>query len=802
MESAAAASPTKTNTVPLDGVISLPGRGAPTTVSFVDTAAPTGTIPPANAVSPRGPAAPAGSNVAPVSAQYPADVAALVNSARALLSPPNSRPTEADSRRSSVASVAAALVFKPKTRRWRMNESSRAVDSSAPEPSTRSLNSPALLIVFCSGLLILVFFSVFVGTSKTGDKKLVCDTSDCRLHRYILESGLDQSIDPCDNFSAYVCANWKPRHRSARSALSDMLYEWLNDLPERLRRGATQLPTTTKAISMFDVCMNQVDSTADVVLSFLRDRGLEWQNDSSAGSLSPAEVLLDLAFNWKSPLWFRIQMLPKSPEHPHQRRLLFTPNDLISQWAPFFNDINEQLYIRYWTLFHRQLSSGHATPSANAAINESFHVQRFVFDALLRAATNRNKKPTVLPLKALTDYPELSSAGFVMDVINRTLGLAQESPDDEAQLLISDQVYLDAVREIVRRLSVSELKRHLAWLFVQTHGVVADPGRLLFALFGEKSRARQERPLFCAAQVESSYKLLVAAADSVTRFTVKERRVISDRLADVQAAVKKTQGSLWLDVRTKAAAVDKFSKVKIVLWPRDEFLTEDALDRAFQSFLLNGTASLAQLWEDTRLIWHALRDTSEGNENDRLPYSYTQPYARYWYLLNTVRLSLGLLAQPAYYSQGTRAMLFGGLGFLFARELVRAVDGSGVGLDSTGKPVAGSWMSDSTARVNFEKRLRCEEDLFPDVPAVEVAFAAFLDGSSGDSNDLRLSRRFSEPQVFFLTLCHLACVCSHHDNLYGADCNRVVRNFQPFADAFRCAPGSKMNPTDKCRFFG
>ncbi|KAL3210595.1 hypothetical protein MRX96_037064 [Rhipicephalus microplus] len=252
------------------------------------------------------------------------------------------------------------------------------------------------------------------------------------------------------------------------------------------------------------------------------------------------------------------------------------------------------------------------------------------------------------------------------------------------------------------------------------------------------------------------------------------------------------QRSLWLDDGTKATAVEKFLKIKIALWPRDKSLAEDALEEAFRSFLLNGTTSLAQLWEDTRLTWQALRNTFEGDENDRLAYSHTQPYARYWYLLNTVRLTLGLLAQPAYYRQGTRAMLFGGLGFVFARELVRAVDGSGIGLDATGKPVAGSWMGDSTTR----------KDLFPDVPAVEVAFAAFLDGFSGDNEGMRLSRRFSEPQVFFLTLCYLTCTCSSQDNLYGADCNRVVRNFQPFADAFRCAPSSKMNPTDKCRFFG
>ncbi|KAH6936842.1 hypothetical protein HPB50_023721 [Hyalomma asiaticum] len=366
--------------------------GVPAAVPLAGAAA--GTIPTADAVSPSGPVPSTASDVTPATVQYSANVAALVNSARALLSPPNTRPLEADSRRTSVASVAAALVFKPKTmRRWRMNEFSRGADSSAPEPSTHSLNTPAILIGFCSVVLILVFFFVFVGTRKTADKEPVCDTSDCRLHRYMLESGLDPSIDPCENFSAYVCAKWKPRHRSARSTLSDMVFEWLSDLPERLRRGATQLPATTKATNMFDVCMNQVESTADAALRFLRDRGLEWLNDSADGSSSPAEVLFDLAFNWQVPLWFRIQMLPKSQEYPHQLRLLFAPNDLISQWAPFFNDINEQLYVRYWTIFYHQLTSGNATPPTKAAINESFHVQRFVFDVLLKAATNRNRGP-------------------------------------------------------------------------------------------------------------------------------------------------------------------------------------------------------------------------------------------------------------------------------------------------------------------------------------------------------------------------------------------------------------------------
>ncbi|KAH8024737.1 hypothetical protein HPB51_001151 [Rhipicephalus microplus] len=212
-ETARSAWPAETDKVPLTGAPTSHSGVAKTTFSLVGTTASTGAFPPTTVVSAGGPGAPVGSGIASVCVQYSADVTAVVNKARALLSPSNSRPLEADSRKSSVASVAEALVFKPKFRwLWHMSESSRA-DCSAPEPSTRYLNSPVILIVFCSGLLILVFFFVFVGTSKTGDKKLLCDTSDCRLHRYMLESSLDSSIDPCYNFSAYVCANWKPRHR-------------------------------------------------------------------------------------------------------------------------------------------------------------------------------------------------------------------------------------------------------------------------------------------------------------------------------------------------------------------------------------------------------------------------------------------------------------------------------------------------------------------------------------------------------------------------------------------------------------
>nr|XP_037274647.1 neprilysin-1-like [Rhipicephalus microplus] len=89
--------------------------------------------------------------------------------------------------------------------------------------------------------------------------------------------------------------------------------------------------------------------------------------------------------------------------------------------------------------------------------------------------------------------------------------------------------------------------------------------------------------------------------------------------------------------------------------------------------------------------------------------------------------------------------------------------------------------------------------IFPEVPAIEVAYEAFKQHQ--EEHDPQLSEELTEEKVFFITACLSSCAKTPTDNLYGGDCNKAMMNFAPFAEAFGCPAGSKMNPAEKCTFY-
>ncbi|XP_077522177.1 endothelin-converting enzyme 1-like isoform X2 [Amblyomma americanum] len=335
----------------------------------------------------------------------------------------------------------------------------------------------------------------------------------------------------------------------------------------------------------------------------------------------------------------------------------------------------------------------------------------------------------------------------------------------------------------------------------KTYAALAGPRDFLRAVHGSSEKAEEVWPRYCAVHTEGSYKLMAAALSAVALFTADERRRIDTYLKVVQqAAAKRTQAAQWLDEETKKVAAEKLLSARTFLWPSKKYLTNEGVEEAYKDFPENGT-SFVRLWIDSRQSGRRTVGSEAYFEEQQLTSSMSLPYAEYVHMLNAVELAVGAMRPPLYYPRGTKAMLHGGLGYFFARQLTRAVDDEGVKVDPHGR-ILSSWVSEASGPA-FDKRLRgClaeNESVFPEVPALEVAYAAFRE----DVNPTQelLSPELSEEQVFFIAACSTSCSKSSAGNAFTGQCNKAVMNFAPFAQAFGCAPGSRMNPEKKCSFF-
>ncbi|XP_054923163.1 endothelin-converting enzyme 1-like [Dermacentor andersoni] len=180
------------------------------------------------------------------------------------------------------------------------------------------------------------------------------------------------------------------------------------------------------------------------------------------------------------------------------------------------------------------------------------------------------------------------------------------------------------------------------------------------------------------------------------------------------------------------------------------------------------------------------------------------------------------LLRPCSTLAGPRPCSTGGLGFSMALNLVASVDRHGLRWHPNG--TFGHFFLSSSSAKAFKDSDGCLEALeghaasggdstqsttgarasiFPEIPALEVAYAAYRGAVSGRGDEALqgIVGGFSGDQVFFMTLCYMTCTRPDAVGPHTVDCNKAVRSSEAFARAFHCPPESQMNPKVKCKFF-
>ncbi|KAH7955476.1 hypothetical protein HPB52_000926 [Rhipicephalus sanguineus] len=471
-------------------------------------------------------------------------------------------------------------------------------------------------------------------------------------------------------------------------------------------------------------------------------------------------------------------------------------------------------YAKYWASFFYILRENYDGNSINhTLIDAAIALEGDVFRRLLVAMQSPVVSPVLVQIAKIGQYTRPLESEQWLDALKKAQLQPEVSSNDK--LLIGDENFFHTMAVLMSSYRETQLLSLIAWSCVQLLAPAVDL-RLL------RSRYDQGvilyRPYFCERFVETGYRLLVIALGSVSRFSRPERAAVSakfDHLVTVGTGL--VNATDWLDRESRQLAAEKLSSTRLQLWPPNIFLRNEELEGVYADYP-SAELPFAEYWiQSSRRAAETYRTRTDI---DILSYAvnYALPYLQYDAASGSVKVALGALSPPLYYPDGNKAMFYGGLGFSMAVQLVASLDRQGLRWHPDGT-FGDSFLSNAADRA-FEDKDGCLEaaqkgpvdvprgyptrtgsraSVFPEIPALEVAYAAYR-LSITDSEDERrqaLIRNISGDQVFFMTLCYMTCSLPGVVGPHTVDCNKAVSSSEAFARAFQCPQGSRMNPKKK-----
>ncbi|XP_075536329.1 endothelin-converting enzyme 2-like [Dermacentor variabilis] len=662
----------------------------------------------------------------------------------------------------------------------------------------------ALCLIVLAAAGILLFALWLMGRASSAEDDLFCESDDCHHHEALIGARLNRSMDPCADFSAFVCSAWMASsvYRSL-STQQDVVGTWSMRFRSLLNAGQLHGEPTSKALGMLQLCKDRPNETATsgiaVLRKFMDERSISWPKQSKP-NIRPLGVLLDLDLNWAVALWFHVRFLRKLGGR--RRAMIITPTATILNQFRFHSKlVSSGAFFDYWRKHYELLAPPGTLPATETESKRAANLQTFVLQELFEAS--RTVSAAQILLKSIEKTVTKIPSNEWIASLNKNLRVDPVLTGED-HVIVSHDALLSAIDKITRTYENGEILQNVAWLFLQAVGPIADFSLLAPSQESVRDRndkASAEREAFCAEQVEWAYRFLVISLYTLTSFSHGERQKIDAGLRVIrEAALNKVAGATHLDRLSKQRAQVKLNETVTLLWPAENLIGESSISIMYAGFPYTDT-TFAALWLRLHKSFHDLSQNTMYDDALHMPANLALPLLDYDYILNAIRISVQALSAPVFYAQGTRAMFYGGLGFLYATQLVRALDKYGLRINSSGD-VTGLWLSSTWQHAvnDVDKCLEGYTTHFPEIPALEISYGALEQALSKSSDShQRLRDGFTERQQFFVTLCYL--MCSRPGAEPTGDCNKAVMNFPPFASEFGCPVNSRMRPAKPCTFF-
>ncbi|XP_064468813.1 endothelin-converting enzyme 1-like [Ornithodoros turicata] len=648
-----------------------------------------------------------------------------------------------------------------------------------------SVEQIQILVVFIATAVMatLVVGSLVIASRRAPARATFndCNSNDCRFHAKLLGRSRESGVPLCANFYSHVCGNWYPTRYVGRGALDD---PYSHDAELSFINLETSKAKQTLPGSMFQKCFHEtpLDREALPLLrSLMVELGLFTYNASTIRD--PLDILLEMVLKRGMTFWYDIRLL-KPKDTP--RVILFHHHRLVEDWHQRMELCNdEQHFIK---VVQQYLSI--IGPFLNVSVTGLLEDAKVILRSLLNI-TWAEPFEGISSLDLIQRWTPHIPGHLWLHLLN-----AHYAPyhvvRTTSTVLAEDVRLLRVLDNLLHTIPSHRIVSVLAWHFVQEHGWMAAP-EVEQLRFGTDRNREWRKKMACLKYTRQVYGLFTDVNRDRFVYKPNERRKIDYILRSLnRKMVEMVDGFRWIDDSSKEAISAKLADMKVELWPADIFFNYTSLQHLYSNFPMTSDSFLESFLNATEIRRSLVNHVHADDVYNR---DITSPFGLFGYshYLNTVMVSISALNYPLYYPHGTAAMNYGGLGFQYAKEIVKVLDHV-------------VWWSKSAAS-NYKIRTSCTvrgidgtrvRNRFLLLLALDIAFWTFgaeIEDAYITSAD---SRQYGTQETFFMTYCYSMCSSSRREM---DECNYPLMNSYQFQRAFTCPDNTYMNPEQKCEVF-
>ncbi|KAH7971932.1 hypothetical protein HPB52_003872 [Rhipicephalus sanguineus] len=557
-------------------------------------------------------------------------------------------------------------------------------------------------------------------------------------------------------------------------------------------------------LRMMRQCMSSTtdeENAVRMLTAFVSKRSFAWptpgEREEIVDHRRALEVVLELSVVWAVPLWFHVHLLPAaaSARLPRDRAVMLSPStpSLFGRFTHETVSKYEDGYSTYVKFFSDSLFAFRPPSESFATFLavRSGVVERQIFRELSSAVLNPLPQPRLVEIGRMPKLVRNISAKDWVRALRFVYGKRAPDITDNDLVLATNGGLIEAVDTIFASNTAQDIFFHTIWWFMQGLGTTISS--VLRSSVKNIPEGAYFQRLICFYHVDTTYNVLLASINKAMHST-NARLAITSRLDNIRSVVvEKLRAYSKLRSETRRALSAVVEGMSTVIWPEDDFGRPGGFEEYFGKPQIGSDGDFYAEWEWSRLqMYNRDRQAAVVIGNyvaaaEVFAFVGTA-VTSYNPVRNVISISVAALRPPYYYGEGTSAMFYGGLGFVYAAGIFRAVDmmahllNGGTAMAPSESAVTwsfwnASWCSD----------VREAAKTYPWLPALDVAYTAYL-RFKDEASDLRLRgfRGYSPTQVFFATYCHGSCWTDTLKRKSSRKCTYTTRNFGPFKEAFSC----------------